>query len=115
MVIGSHGCGDKRAASVGISGQHQTKGKKASLQYIRGAYCDKPIVPRTDVRAKSCCKRLFNVRLNLSTIPIHWGWYAIVFNFFVPSSSHRSNIKWDKRFVPLSERRASGNPKNGSF
>ena len=43
-----------------------------------------------------------NVRLNLSTIPSHIGWYGEVHCLLIPYNLHSSLIFWDSKFVPWS-------------
>ena len=56
---------------------------------------------------------VFRIRYNLSIALSHSGWWAIVFNFSIPKSLQTSFIRWDSKFVPLSERSASGTLTNG--
>ena len=55
------------------------------------------------------------VLLNLSSTPLHCGWLAVVFNFLIPSSLQTSFIKNDSKFVPRSDRIASGTPNIGTI
>ena len=38
-------------------------------------------------------------QLNLSTIPSHSGWYAVVFNLVIPNIEKTFSIKGDNKFV----------------
>ena len=50
---------------------------------------------------------VLRVQFRRSTIPSHWGWYAVVLSLFTPRSSQMSFITCARRFAPRSE---SGTP-----
>jgi len=59
-------------------------------------------------------KIILNVWFNLSIVPSHWGWWAMVFNFLIPRSLQTSSIRIDNKLVPLSDNKASGTPNSGT-
>ena len=85
--------GGRKAASVGVRQSMPNNRKDGfspvlSCGVLRYAHStpDRCLSHCTPNLAACFLSAVFSVRLNRSTIPLHWGWYAVVLSFSIPRS-----------------------------